>query len=144
MAIQNQDYMKQIEDFYMKLPPLPPRAREVLVQIAPWISLIFGVLGVLGALALFGVSIVATPFMAMGGIHQSGLYIVAAIVSLVSSVLLLIAFPGLNKRKMQGWKYLFWSELAGLVGAVISLSPIGVVFSLVWIYVLFQMKSYYK
>lgn len=142
---KNQDYMKAVEDWFMKLPPLPPRAREVLVQIAPWISLIFGILGILGSLAAFGFSAVLSPFVAMGGgMHQAGAFLIAAVVGLVGSVLLLASFPGLNKRRLQGWKLLFWSEIAGLVGAILNISPIGVVLSLVWIYVIFQMKAYYK
>ncbi|HSX40414.1 MAG TPA: hypothetical protein VLF68_02270, partial [Candidatus Saccharimonadales bacterium] len=65
-------------------------------------------------------------------------------ISLLSSILLLVAVPGLMKRRLQGWTFLFWSEVLGLVGAVVTLSIVGVVFSIIWLYVVFQMKSYYK
>ncbi len=145
MAAGNNNMMKTVEDWFMKLPPLPPQVREFLVMIAPWVSLILGVLGVLGSLAAFGISTVASPLIAMGGgIHAAGGLIVASIISLLSSILLLVAVPGLMKRRLQGWTFLFWSEVLGLVGAVVTLSIVGVVFSIIWLYVVFQMKSYYK
>lgn len=145
MAQSSQNYMKTVENWFTKLPPLPPRAREILVQIAPWFALIFGILGVLASLAAFGFSAVLAPFVAMGGgMHQAGGFILAAVLGLVGSVLTLASFPGLKSRKMQGWTLLFYSEVVGLLGAVISLSVVGVVVSLFWFYVIFQMKPYYK
>lgn len=139
------DIVKKVGDVYGKLPPLPKSVTEFLVTVAPWVSLILGVLGVLGSLAAFGLSTVASPLIAMGGgMHTAGGLIIASIISLLASVLLLVAVPGLMKRKMQGWTFLFYSEALGIIGAVVSLSVTSVIFSLIWLYFVFQMKSYYK
>lgn len=144
-AKSSQDFIKMMEDWFSKLPPLPKNVNEVIVKITPWIALIFGVLGVLGSIALFGVTTVVAPLVAMGsGVGQATGGMVGAILALLSSVLLLAAFPGTNKRKMSGWTLLFYSEVVSTVASIIALNLTGVVGALIGFYILFQIKSYYK
>ncbi len=134
-----------VEQVYAKLPSLPKNITEFIVMITPWLALIFGILGILSSLSAFGVSVVASPLVAMGGGFNAATgLIVATIIGLVASVLELIAFPGLLNRKMSGWTLLFWVEVLGIVSAVIILSGFGVIMALIWFYFLFQIKSYYK
>lgn len=134
-----------MEEWFLKLPPLPVGGRQGLVTITPWVAIIFGILGVLASLAGLGLATVFAPFMALGGgLGAAGGSFVAILLGLVSSALLLAAFPGTKNRKAQGWTMLFWSEIVSLVSAVISLSLSGVVISLIAFYLLFQIKSYYK
>ena len=53
------DIVGILEDFFKKAPPLPDNIREVIVKIAPWVALIFGVLGILAGLGAIGISPVA-------------------------------------------------------------------------------------
>jgi hypothetical protein len=140
-----QDIVKMMEDWFSKLPALPKNVNEVIVKITPWIALIFGVLGILSSIALFGISTVAAPFLAMGGYAgQTGGGMIAAILALVSSVLMVAAFPGTNKRKLSGWTLLFYSEIVSVIASVVMLSVGGLVGNLIGFYILFQIKSYYK
>lgn len=142
---QTQEWMQMMEEWFMKLPPLPKGGKDAIVQITPWIALIFGVLGVLGGLAGFGVLAALSPFIAMSnGFSGAAGSLVGAAFGLVASAILLAAFPGTNKRKMQGWTLLFWSEALSTLAAVLSLSLTGVLVSLIGFYLLFQIKSYYK
>lgn len=135
-------------DWYAKAPALPKNVKDVLVNITPWIALIFGVLGILGAVAGLGILTVFSPLAVLGGMNSATSYgggFIAALFWLASSVLLLAAFPGTKARKMQGWNMLFWSEMVGLIGSIISLQIIpGIIGALIWFYLLFQIKSYYK
>lgn len=134
-----------VEEWYSKLPNLPKDARELLVTITPWAALIFGVLGVLGGIGGLGVFSAFSPLvMAGGGAAALGSGIISAVLLLVSSVLLLAAFSGTKARKLQGWKFLFWSEVVSVVAAVLSISILGVLFALIGLYLIFQIKSYYK
>jgi len=143
MAAKKTDYMGQIETWFLKLPALPKGGRETLVSITPWIALIFGILGVVfGVLALVG-STVLTPLLFLGGEHPSGALLLS-LLGLVSSALLLAAYPGTKAHKSQGWTMLFWSEVVGLISAIVSISISGVIFSLIMFYLLYQIKSYYK
>ena len=142
---KTQELVETMEEWFMKLPPLPKGGRDAIVQITPWIALIFGILGVLAGLAGFGVLAALSPFIALGnGFSGAAGSLVGAALSLVASAMLLAAFPGTNKRRMQGWTLLFWSEGFSTVAAVVSFSLTGVLVSLIGFYLLFQIKSYYK
>ena len=145
MAKKQSNYMVQVEDWFMKLPALPKNGREAIVRITPWIALIFGLLGVAVGLAGLGVLTFLSPFVFLGsGLNSAAGSLVSALLALVSSVLLLAAFPGTRVHKMHGWTMLFWSEVVSLVAAVVAISLSGVIFSFIVFYLLYQIKSYYK
>ena len=142
------DIIDTLGDWFAKFPELPKNAREVLVKIAPIISLVFGVLGVIVAISGLGLLTATSPFAVMGGVQATSAYgtgFVAVLIYLVSSVLLLAAFPGLKAKKMHGWNLLFWSEAVNLLGGLVSLSILSAVIgAVIGLYLLFQIKSYYK
>jgi len=136
--------ISMMEDWYSKLPPLPKSWTEVIAKITPWIALIFGILGVFGSLAAVGILTALSPFVAMGGgVGAATNGVIGAVLALVSSALLLSAFPGTNARKMSGWNLLFYSEAVSLVSSVVFFSVGGVVGVLIGFYILFQIKSHY-
>ncbi len=133
------------EEQFKKLPPLPKQWNEVIVKITPWIALVFGVLGVLASLAAVGLLTFLAPFVALGGgIGTATNGIIGSVLALVSSALLLAAFPGTKANKMSGWNMLFYSEVVSLVASVVAISVGGVIGNLIGFYILFQIKSYYK
>lgn len=135
-------------DWYAKTPSLPKNVKDILVKITPILALVFGILGVLGAIAGLGLLTVFSPLAALGGVNGVSSYgggFIAALFLLASSILLLAAFPGTKARKKQGWNLLFWSEMVGLIGSIVSLSFFsGIIGALIGFYLLFQIKSYYK
>ena len=134
-----------MEEWYSQLPALPRNWKDVIVQIAPWLALIFGIIGVLGSLVAVGLLTFLAPFILIGGgIGAASGGVIGAILALVASVLLLLAFPGTRARKISGWNLLFWSEVASVVSTIVALSVGGVVGALIGFYILFQIKSYYK
>lgn len=134
-----------IENVYAKLPPLPAGVKEFAVAVAPWLAIIFGILGLLGSLAAFGFSTVASPLIAIGGgVGLATNIIIASLIGLVESVMMIVAFPSLLKRKEFGWVLLFWIQVLAVVAGVINLSIYSVVLSLIWFYFVFQVKPYYK
>ena len=130
---------------YAKLPDLPANWREIIVNITPYLALIFGILGVVGSLAAVGVLTFLAPIVVLGGgvgVASGG--VIAAVLVLVSSALLVLAYPGTCNRKMPGWKMLFWSEAVSVVSSLVAFSPRGIVGALIGFYILFQIKSHYK
>lgn len=142
---KSMDWQGKMEEFFMKFPALPKSAREVLVKVTPWFALIFGILGVLAGLAGLGILSVLSPFMMLGGgfTSTSG-SLLGMVAGVVSAAFLLAAFPGTKARKMQGWNMLFWSEVASVASALLSLTLTGVIFALISFYLLYQIKSYYR
>jgi hypothetical protein len=133
-----------LEDVYKNAPKLPENARETLVNITPWIALIFGVLGVLAGISLVGVS----PLGMFGGVHNTTMLLVSGVASVVASVMMLMAYPKLQKRLMGGWVLLFWSEVVNIASSLLTLSVSNVISTVIWaaiaFYILFQIKSHYK
>ena len=144
--VNTDQYVKMLEDWFGKLPPLPTNAKDVLVKVLPWLALVFGVLGILAAVAATGLMTVLSPVMLLGGgvgVVTGG--IVGAVLALVGSVLTLMSFPGLKDRKIKGWKLAFWSEVVSVASSLVGLNLVGAVISaLIGFYLLFQIKSYYK
>lgn len=134
-----------VGDWYSKLPPLPRSWTDVIVKITPWIALVFGIIGVLGSIAAFGTLTVLAPFVALGGgVGAATNGVIGSFLALVSSGLLLAAFPGTKAKKISGWNLLFYSEAVNLVSAVVFFSMGGIVGTLVGFYILFQIKGHYK
>jgi uncharacterized membrane protein HdeD (DUF308 family) len=149
MDAQTKALAKPLEDLYAKVPALPANVREVLVKIAPWLSLIFGVLTVLTGVAALGLFTALSPFTSTyGGLGYGAFTMVYAAVVVVEGVVMVLAFSPLKARKVRGWNLLFWSEILAVVSSVVTLSVGSVVGALIGaviaFYILFQMRSYYK
>lgn len=134
-----------LEKSYAKLPLLPVGVKDFLVMIAPWASLIGGILVVLLALPLLGLTAFLVPFMALGGaVGYSTLAVVAALFLLADGVLMLVATPSLFGRKIFGWKLFFWGEILMAIGSLVRFDLGAIVGVAIGLYFLFQVKSYYK
>lgn len=153
---QTKTLVRPLEDAYAKLPMLPVGVKEFIVKIAPWLSLILGVLAVLGfAFGLLGVGLLAAvaPLGVAGRVSLSGLLIIPTVLGLVAGVMYLLAFQPLKVRKLRGWNLMFWITVLGLVSSLVSsslvyFSAFSIVWAVLWwlvgLYFLFQVKSYYK
>lgn len=133
-------------DIFKQAPHIPEGGRKVLVDIAPYVALILGVLGVLGLLFGAGASIlllVVTLGTSLG-------VTLNILISLVAAVLFLLAYKGLAARSKSGWNFLFWSELVSLAGVLIGIVTMygmniaGLVGSAIGFYILFEIRSHYK
>jgi hypothetical protein len=128
---------------------LPAGAKDFIVSIAPWLSLIFGVILVLtsiGGLGLFGA---LAPLSMYAGVGGSAMWLmVYSVLGIAQGALMVLAFSGLKSKKLAGWNWLFWAEIVGLVSPLVSLRFGGllgaVVGAIIGFYFLFQIKSYYK
>lgn len=144
---------------------LPKNWRETLVSIAPWLSLIGGIFGLLASLGLWRAAHQVNELtdyanrlsVSVGGpavSNQLGIFFWLSLVAIVIFALLaLLAFPGLKARKKTGWNLMFYSAIANFLYAVISLFYDGAGFgtffgaalgTVIGLYLLFQIRSYYK
>ncbi|MCW1949549.1 MAG: hypothetical protein KIH89_003880 [Candidatus Shapirobacteria bacterium] len=136
--------IKLEEIFVGKLWTLPKKAKEVIVTIAPYLSLISLVVIIPMVLALLGMSFF-TPVAFLGGVTMGFGYTLSVLFGLVGGILALSVIPGLFKRQIKAWRILFWVSLINAVGKLLSMDLgnliIGTAIS--W-YILFQVKEYYK
>ncbi len=110
---------KWLAPIFAKFPHLPQNARTTLVQIAPWLALIFGVLGLFGIFSagLF-VSLLSLSFLGYGfmGISMA----LSLIAGLIAAVLDLLAYQPLSHRKKKGWNLLFYGVILSLAASILA------------------------
>ena len=150
--------LKVLDENYAKAPALPKKWTDLIVNFAPWLALLggvlgllFGVMGLLASLSLFGLVTAVAPLGVYGATYGPQ-YIIAvvvgALVLLATGVLLLMAYPSLKARKEKGWNLMFYVLVLGIVSSIASLNVfsilMSVVVALIEYYFLYQVKSYYK
>jgi hypothetical protein len=137
-------YIDVVGEYFKRLPELPRGGREAVVAITPWLALIFGIIGVLAALAGLGIFTFLGSLALVTGARGAGSGLIVVLLGLISSVILLVAFPGTQKRQEKGWKFIYYSEVVGLITDIVTLSLLGVIAALIGFYFLYQIRSYYK
>ena len=134
--------------FGEKAPPMPPNIKELLVKVAPWVTLVLLVITLPAVLIVLGLGALAAPLAFLSG-AQTGVsygitYILAMVIIGVSVVLEGLSIPGLFRRTRQGWRYAYWATLVGIAGNLIGFNIVSaLVTALVGFYILFQIRSYY-
>ena len=136
-----------LDEYLVKKAPftIPDKWKEAIVKFAPWINLILMILALPALLALFGIGAFLAPSSYLGGLRTGMAYTLGLIVASIAIVLNALAIPGLFKRTCQGWMFVFYATLIGVVENAIHFN-IGnlIIGSLLSLYMLFQVKSYYK
>jgi hypothetical protein len=135
----------KLEDIFLKkLPGLPANIKELLVKYGPWLTLVGLVFSLPTLLAALGLSaaVFGTGYLGYG--YHIG-YSLTWWISIASMVLVAVALPGLFKRKMSAWRLMFYSGIVMAVYNLVTFSLGGLVIGTgVCMYILFQIKSYYK
>jgi len=140
------DLERLLEEYLLKkAPTLPEGAKEAIVKFGPWITLILMVLAAPVLLAAFGLGTFLAPFTFMGGFNAGFGYMVGLVFSIVVIVLELIALPGLFKREMKSWRLMYYVTLLNAVHNAVTLNLSGLIIgTLLSMYILFQVREYYK
>ena len=136
---------------HLKAPfQLPPAAREFIVKYGPWISLVLLIIGAFTIIPLLflalGLTIITLPYQAaVGVVHTTTAGYIHILIGLAAMVMQGIAIPGLLKRKLSGWHLLYYASLLSAVGSLIALDTFSLIIGLVVsMYILFQIRGYYK
>lgn len=153
MATTGTDYksylnkLENILDEYLvtKAPGLPKGLTDFIVTVMPYLTVIFLILALPLVLALIGISAFVMPFSVVAGIGTGFSYFAGIIVTIITMVLEIMALPGLFKRQKKSWTLLYYVALIGGVNSILSLNLWGLVIGTgLSLYILFQVKSYYK
>jgi hypothetical protein len=116
---------------------LPDNFKEGFVKYFPYVLL---VLMVLSALAVIPLVIGIAVLLATGAVYS----LVLVAIGLVSIILNVMALPGLFKQQRGSWVLAYYADLLGLLSNILSISVVGIVISILFLFVMFQVKSYYK
>ncbi len=155
---------KQLGDLFKGLPALSPSAKESIAKVWPWLALIFGVLQLVVALGLWRVvsrtsavvdyvndyyQAVTGQSLGLSSFDKTLIYL-GILTLLVDAVILLMAFPKLQKRLKAGWDLIFLASLLNVVYAVLSIFLNGqgigsflgsLIGSAIGFYLLFQVRE---
>lgn len=149
----NQSALASLEDtldLYLvkKAPSLPSNIKELLVKLAPWLTLILLILSLPLILVAFGLGALVAPFAFMAGptygVSYGLTYTLSMVVLAVSLLFEALSIPGLFSRSVSGWRYAYWAALVGVVANLLSFNIVGgLISALIGFYILFQIRSYY-
>lgn len=153
MSTSQKDYKSYLGDLeklgeeYLvkKAPALPEGVKEAIVKFGPWISLILMIISAPLILGFLGIGTLMMPIGYLGGLQAGMGYTASMIFTAVIMVMELIALPGLFKRAKAGWTMMYYATLVTAVQNLVAFNLGGLVIgTLLGLYVLFQVKSYYK
>jgi len=142
--------VSQLEDtlevYLVKKAPfsIPENWKELIVQFTPYLT----ILGIVGSvLILFGALV--SPFTAFLGpryaLSYSFNYVLSMVALVVVVVLEAMAVPSLFKRQEKAWRFLFYASLVNAVSGFLGGDWVGMIIgTLLFWYVLFQVKEYYR
>lgn len=139
---------KTLEEYLVKKAPvLPKNFKEFLVKVAPWLEIVGVILTIPAILSLWGFNAVmyGTPYGGYVAASSGSSFTLPVIFLIVYFVLMLLAIPGLFSRTKAGWNYVYYSILVNAIYLLLSMQIFGMIVSgLISLYLLFQVKSYYK
>jgi len=131
--------------FVKKAPPMPSNIKEAIVKYGPYITVVMMFMLLPLLLAAFGLSALLLPFSYMGGVRYGLGFSFNTIFSLVILVMQAFALPSLFKRQISGWKFLYYVALIQAVQSLLRFDLGSLIIgSAISLYILFQVKSYYK
>jgi hypothetical protein len=131
------------------LPHLPANWKKVITDIAPWVSLIFGILAIIGLLGTSMLGVLLSPLIALNnGIRGLGLFI-SILLSFATAIFSILSFKPLQAMSKKGWDYAFYGLALSALGTIISIvlmstsfgSVIGI---LIGAYLLFEVRERYN
>jgi hypothetical protein len=135
--------IKKFDLVFVKLPNLPDFIPNFFLIILPWIALFSGILGIIAGplMALLGLLSLVTlkPLIILT-------YVSSALIMLVNTLLMFKAFKPLKKKSLQGWIYLFWSEILWLINGLLETLTgeqiwwVLLISNLIGFYLLFEVK----
>ena len=133
------------EQLRVKLPLAPPGLLNAYMNVAPWVAIVFGVLGALVSLAALIFSTALGPLLVMFGQPGTGFGLI-----LGSLLALVIAGAGRSpaacmmlQRKATGWWLLALGMVVSLLSSLLHLSALGLIFWLLIAYIHLQVKPNY-
>ena len=132
-----------------KAPELPKQAKDILVTFTPWLTLIGVIYTIPIIFMAFGLGAILAPLSVFTGaanaLNYGITYTFAMVILAVALVFDIIALTGLFNRTKKGWTFLYYATLVGFLSNLFSFNWLGGLISTILIlYFIFQIKTYYK
>jgi len=140
---QLEDYVEQIRS---RLPAAPENLVDGYVRWAPWVAIVFGLLGVLAFLLLSALSTVMLPILALfgaAGIHAGGTALIESLLGIVICVLEIAGGVMMLQRRELGWWILAFGLAIGILTNLLHVAVLTLVLTLLIAYVHIEARPQY-
>jgi hypothetical protein len=142
------DIEKTLEKYFLtKAPKLPVDIQKLLVQYGPYVLAVTTVISIIGLLSAFGITTMGLGIGSVMGMRMGlgAMYQVYLILSLATVVLTALALPGLFKKSMAGWRYMYYATIVGLVQNIVMTNIAGIIIGTgLGLWILFQIRHHYN
>ncbi len=145
-SAQNSGLMGFLEELLGSKAPIqiPGKLRFLMAKFSHWLVMGMMVLVLPGQLISLGMRAAMLPFASMAGTDSSLKLAFALATLLFLIVILIMALPGLQGRKVVGWQLLMLANGINMAYGLLTGSVVGPILgALIWLYVLFQLRRYY-
>ncbi len=144
--MQSGGLMGFLEDMLGSKAPIqiPGKVRFLMAKFSHWLVMGMMILVLPGQLISLGMRAAMLPFASLAGTDSSLKLAFALATLLFLIVILILALPGLQSRKVAGWQLLMLANGVNMAYGLLTGSIVGPILgSLIWLYVLFQLRRYY-
>lgn len=145
--------ISKVEKPFKDLPHLPQSLIDFFVTITPWGIGLGGFFSITGAITNLRFGLGMNPISKFVGFYTgiNPLYFfLTAALQLITAMIAFKAFSLLRERKINGWIYLFWSNVIALLSSIVGFIFLGgsgvglLIGALIGYYFLFEIKPAYE
>jgi len=140
---QLEAYVEQIRS---GLPAAPENLVNGYVRWAPWVAIVFGLLGLLAFLLLSALSTVLLPIFVLfgtAGLHAGGMALIDSLLGIVISGLEIVGGVLMLQRRELGWWILAFGIAIGLLTNLLHLAVLTLVITLLIAYLHIEARPQY-
>jgi hypothetical protein len=157
-SAESNQFFAQIDDYLHdflveRAPELPENVKETFVKFMPIINMIMiftavymTLISLLYSSIILRIPVLSSGIFGYGYLGQASALSMGLNLAVYGLVIYLLvkAQVGLQPKTKSAWKYLVYAQLINTAIAVLSFSLVWLVGNLITLYVLYQIKSYYK
>mgnify|MGYP001577338560 CR=1 FL=1 len=135
---------KFFEEYLVKkAPTLPVQVKSFLVLVAPWLIIISILMALPAVLLLLGINSFLPGLFYYQAVGTANFTLVL-IIETLALVFNVLALPGLFKKIVSGWNWVYYSVLVQTLASLLSANLVGGIIGLIIsMYILFQVRNYY-
>lgn len=143
------DFENTLEKYMVDKAPfsIPEDIKKLIVDYGPYVLILKIILQIPSVLSIFGLTLFFSPFSPVGPyrFYLGFNYTLAMIIFGVILVIESLAVPLLLRKEEKGWRLMFYASLLSvLMGLFYGGIFVGLIWAIIFWYVLFQIKDYYK
>lgn len=135
---------------FEKAPHLPQNIRQTIVDIAPWLALIFGILAIFGLVSAGMIGSIMSMFSIFSFGFRNISMLISMLAGLGAAVLQLLAYQPLTRKEKKGWNYIFYGTVLSVVAALVNIivgygygAPGHIIGALIGFWLLFEIRGFY-